>query len=114
METNLLQTVVVLAACVVFLAKQSIDVYKNYGVRRKNGGAGRPGESTMIADLYKWHKPVIDPGTGQPRFMWYLDSKELQKELQRNRETMEELRGAILKMNQSIERLASEFGDHAN
>jgi hypothetical protein len=111
---GLTQTVAILAACIVFLARQGFDAYKIYA----NKGSARcviphpethPPTETLIRELHRWHKPVNDPETGQPRFLWYVDSAELREELQRNRESMEELKESLGKMRTAIERLVSEL-----
>ncbi len=56
----------------------------------------------LLSDLHDWHKPVVDPETGQPRFMWYGDSKEL-------RESMDELRTSIGRMNESLNGVVDEM-----
>lgn len=107
-ETSaLIQTVAILAACVVFLAKEGYRVYD----RKKNGTGGDLSGSKMIklSELHDWHKPVTDPETGQPRFMWYADSKDLREQLEKNRESMDELRSAIGRMNDSLMSLVAEI-----
>jgi len=90
---DLLQTFTIMAACIVFLSKQAVDAY-----RSRNGKAApqfSDESSRLVKDLHKWHKPVMDPETGQPRFMWYADSKELKQELKASRITMAELGDSI-------------------
>jgi hypothetical protein len=104
---GLLQTVAILAACIVFLAKQAVDAYS----KRKNGmGAHTTStEKSMLSDLHRWHKPVADPATGQPRFMWYENSLMLQEELKRNRESMDELKSALERMSENISALVEQI-----
>ena len=112
METSsLVQTVVILAACVVFLAKQCVDAYSRFGGWKKKHGtyAVNGSSADLLRDLHKWHHPVNDPETGQPRFLWYQDTKDLREELKRSRESMDELRESIGKMNDSLVTLVSEI-----
>lgn len=102
---DLINTVAILSACIVFLAKVVVDAY----AKRKNGGmppcrASCKAEQmvTFVSDLHRWHKPVTDPATGQPRFMWYENSVGLREELKKNRESTDELKLAIEKMNTHI------------
>lgn len=106
-ETSaLIQTVAILAACVVFLAKEG---YKAYD-KKKNGTSDLSGSKmVLLSELHDWHKPKVDPETGQPRFMWYADSKELREQLERNRESMDELRAAIAGMNESLKVLVNDL-----
>lgn len=102
METSvLIQTVAILAACVVFLAKEAHKAYAH----KKNGGNG----NKILCELHDWHKPVIDPVTGQPRFMWYADSKDLREQLERNRASMDDLGTSIGRMNESLSGLVTEI-----
>ncbi len=106
---GLLQTVALLSCCVVFLAKQAADAYS-----KKKNGSMKPRScpeqmSEWISDLHRWHKPVVDQATGQPRFVWYENSIALQEELQRNRESMNELKSAIEKMNEAIGMLVDQM-----
>lgn len=110
--TELAKTVAILAVCLVWLAKQTIDAYK----KRKNGNdpvmvdqCRARDNAEMIKDLHRWHEPGEDPATGQPRFHWYSYSKELQEELEKNRSSMDELRREIAKMNATISRLVTEM-----
>lgn len=113
---DLLKTVGILAVCLVYLTKQIMDSY----TKRKNGKSmdscqqgSQCARCTVMAalldDLHRWHKPVTDPITGQPRFMWYGDSIELQKELERSRESTEELKTAMEAMNDSIRSLVEQI-----
>ncbi len=107
-ETSaLLQTVVILSACVVYLAKQALESYKCRD-RKKNGNPD-DSKAVKLSELHDWHKPVVDPETGQPRFMWYAETKELREQLERNRESMDELRSAISRMSDSLAGLVAEI-----
>ncbi len=97
---GLLQTFTIMAACIVFLSKQAVDAY-----RSRNGKAAPQDESfLLVKDLHRWHKPVVDPETGQPRFMWYGDSKELKDELKANRETMQELTDSMGTLTTAVQK----------
>lgn len=106
--SGLIQTIAILAACIVFLAKQAFDFKK-----RKNGHGVpmNPNDSSaaLLRELHSWHKPVNDPETGQPRFMWYEDSSHLREELNKNSLALDELRSTIAKMNDSIAKLVGEI-----
>ena len=100
----LVQTVAVLAVCIAFMAKQSWQLYsRRHNNEKRNGPIGSGSgevkitrnERSMLSDLHQWHKPIMDPDTGQPRFMWYEGTKELRTELELSRKTMGELRDTI-------------------
>lgn len=109
---GLIQTIAVLAACVVFLAKQGFDAYKMHMKKDTEQVTKDPCKIDcmgLISDLHKWHRPVTDPETGQPRFMWYEDSKALRDGLRKNRECMDALSLAMGKVNESIAALVEEL-----
>jgi hypothetical protein len=82
-----LQTIAILSAALVFLSKSAVDAYKKMAAR-KNG----MDSDSMMRDLHRWHKPVVDPKSGQPRFLWYEDSLELRDSVEKLREEMERFR----------------------
>jgi hypothetical protein len=109
---GLIQTIVILVACVVYLTKQIAEAYK----KKKNGhshlGSCRAGDvENMIFELHQWHRPVTDQETGQPRFMWYENNLEFQKQLERNRSAMEALSACMRKTRESIDKLNATIAD---
>jgi len=105
---GLLVTVGVLSSCIVFLSRQVAEIYK----RRKNGLPAIPSYSdgdvgSQIADLHRWHKPIQDPDTCQPRFHWYENNMELKKELEANRESMDSLRQCMCHTSEAIDKLTA-------
>ena len=93
MEPGIVQTVAILAAALVYLSKQLADTYK--GLQRRNG-KGQPGTDQMVKDLHEWHRPVTDPLTGQPKFMWYEESG-VRLEMALLRETIHKLTTTLQK-----------------
>lgn len=87
----LLQTIAVLSVCLVYLARQVIETYKAHE-RKKNGNGRARDNSALLLELHEME-----------------NTKELRVELKRNRESMDELRAAIGKMNDSLVKLAAEI-----
>lgn len=98
---DLIKTIAVLSACIVYLSKQAIESYK----AKRTGPQKIVDCGLLVKELHKWHQPVVDPGTGQPKFMWYENNSELEKELRANRESMEALRDSTRKTRESMDRL---------
>lgn len=107
---GLVQTIVILAACVVYLAKQGFDTY-----RRKSSGMDdqhKTGDANLchkcekcagqVDDLHAWHKPHPDRETQQPRFPWYDNSREMMKELRKLRECVQAMNESITKLSDTI------------
>ena len=88
----LLQTIAILSVCLVYLARQVIETYKAHD-RKKNGGSSRAQDNAAL--LLELHEME--------------NTKELRAELKRNRESMDELRAAIGKMNDSLVGLVAEI-----
>ena len=105
--SSLVQTVAVLSACIVFLAKQTVDAYRNH-VASKNSFVGdvvasqRPDSNgyKLLKELHNWHKPSPDPQTGQPRFLWYDDKSEVLKELKKLNLTLASLVDELRKVRE--------------
>ena len=98
---HLLQTIVILGACVVYLARAGVAVAQ----RKKRGGEVWHTVDSMVEDLHNWHRPLKDQRTNQPYFPWYHDpgrGEEL-------REEVRELRKTIDRMNKILARLAVEI-----
>jgi len=107
MEDNvsqLVQTIAILVAAIVFLSKQGTDYYKNRLKKAEedkkkclpNGGHLTQHQKDFFLErLYNWHEPSSDPETGQPRFNWYGNTDGLKDE-------MGSLRKAIIELNKSM------------
>ena len=98
---EVLYTVCVMAACIVFLSKQAVDAYK----KKKAGPASSEVFDQFfekINELHRWHKPIYNPATGQPKFMWYENSAELQQE-------MKDLRACIKSLQKSLDNLSDKI-----
>lgn len=100
--TGLLQTVAVLAACVVYLAKQAHESYR----MRKNGRPetnGMDSKTTrQLEDIHDWLRPVADPSSGQPRFNYYCGAAQMASELA-------ELHKSVVKMNKCLDAMLREM-----
>lgn len=93
MNEDLLLTVGVLVAALVYITKTALD----YVVKRKNGkasdGEDRIGKilkalevlialKKQINDLHDWHAPQVDAETGQPKFVWYVNVQDLRADIE--------------------------------
>ena len=97
MNEDLLLTVGVLVAALVYITKTALD----YVVKRKNGKADGEEDRTgkilkrvdllwasskiqaeALKDLHDWHAPQIDAETGQPRFVWYANVQDLRDDIE--------------------------------
>jgi len=76
--SGLIQTVSVLAACVVFLATKGFELQKK---KKLNGDHPDAKLRAQIKELHTWHAPIQDPSSGQPRFLWYEDTGLLVKSI---------------------------------
>ena len=115
---QLVQTIAILAGCIVFVASKSFDLYQR---RRTNGVGLMSLESsnygsirTWIKELHDWHKPVKDPVTGQPKFPWYADAAELRDELQKSRAATEEATSAMADMSAKLAEFVDEVRELRN
>ena len=106
MNEDLLLTVGVLVAALVYITKTALD----YVVKRKNGkpiaGEDRIGKilkrvevlSTLakeIKDLHDWHAPQIDAETGQPKFVWYANVQDLRDDIEALDDRLDEIIKAL-------------------
>ena len=102
---GLVSTIAILAGCLVYLSKAAMEVYK----RKKTGKLEGCVEvcAQKVGELHQWHCPITDPVTNQPRFPWYENNAELLKELIENRESMNSLEAALVRTQDTMERLIS-------
>jgi hypothetical protein len=108
MPHEAIQTICILSAAIVFLAKQTVDAWKAVASKKN----GTPGSSfTMLQDLHKWHQPVSDIKTGQPRFMWYED-KELTQEIRNLRVEQAEIKDILKKLLENFSSFFGQFNSH--
>lgn len=105
------QTIAILAACVVYLARQTVESYK----KMRSNGQVKDAEAQQlmrnrVEDLHRWHSPVSNSVTGQPRFPWYSETDVLQSELSSLRKEFKSTRDCLRKMRESIDRLIEKVG----
>jgi len=109
MNEDLLLTVGVLAAALVYITKTALD----YVVKKRNGkhpGEDRIGKifdqvkaieevlqqhTRQMNDLHDWHAPQIDADTGQPRFVWYTGASEIRAEMEVLESKLDEIIKAV-------------------
>lgn len=110
MKEDLLLTVGVLVAALVYITKTALD----YVVKRKNGKAvgeeDRIGkilkrvdllwasskiQAEALKDLHRWHAPQVDAETGQPKFVWYVNVQDLTDAIEALDDRLDELVKAL-------------------
>lgn len=105
--SGLAQTIAIMAVCLIWSTKQAISAWK-----ARNGSAPLSDMAELmklvkvalqqLGDLWRWHKPVTDPKTGQPTFMWYENTAQLLEQMKLSREATIELRKAVLKLTDML------------
>lgn len=92
MTDDLLMTVGILAAALVYITKTALD----YVIKRKNGKAQESSPvqnqlEPLVKDLHDWHAPIVDSETGQPKFLWYVNVQDLRADIAAIAERLEEI-----------------------
>ena len=105
--SQLVQTVAMLTGVLAFLLKLLIDELSKRREKRSNGSNGMSDRS-MLSDLWRWHKPMQDPTSGQYRFPWYeKEDEEFKKELRETKPELAIIRQEIVNLREAVDQLYS-------
>lgn len=106
MNEDLLLTVGVLAAALVYITKTALDYVVKRGRGKASDDEDRIGKilkyvevllalAKQINDLHSWHAPQVDAETGQPKFVWYKNVQDLTDAIEALDDRLDELIKAL-------------------
>lgn len=99
----MIETIAILSACVVYLARQGHELYRSKSSNGAPKSDPRCAECYgMVRELHHWSRPMTDPATGQLHFPWYLGYKELRVDLELNRQVTRDLQASVDRLSTAI------------